>query len=307
MSSDKKTLKIKFDKKHTKKPHCSYQSNNQFIEYYLPNNYNYKVVGPNDNNYDIFIANVQTIHELDKSKINILVSVENMTKWTWYKHKEKYGDFGDSSINIYIYNHKSNLEQTYNYLCVPAIHTYINYFKNNYNTIQNKLDKAIDFNDRKFILIINRSKLNKEIDTVIDDIQKLFPNEKIDNIDLYSDQIKEVSCYHTKELLNVFSKYKFILCMENSYFDGYITEKIFNCFYANSIPLYKGAFNVSKFINKDSYIDLRNSLWKKKMINLSKDRNAFINMIKCNKLTKDYNDKNYKTLMFNVIKNKLKG
>lgn len=39
--------------------------------------------------------------------------------------------------------------------------------------------------------------------------------------------------------------------------DGYITEKIIDCFYAGTIPLYLGAPDIDKYIPKDCYIDCR--------------------------------------------------
>lgn len=55
----------------------------------------------------------------------------------------------------------------------------------------------------------------------------------------------------------VLSRYKYCLCFENMSIDGYITEKIFDCIYAGTIPLYLGAPNVASFIPEDVYIDVR--------------------------------------------------
>jgi hypothetical protein len=53
------------------------------------------------------------------------------------------------------------------------------------------------------------------------------------------------------------SKYCFSLCFENMKMQGYITEKIFDCFYAGTIPIYLGAPDVSELIPKTAYIDCR--------------------------------------------------
>jgi len=65
----------------------------------------------------------------------------------------------------------------------------------------------------------------------------------------------------------VLSRYQFCLCFENMAMDGYITEKIFDCFYAGTIPLYLGAPDISKYIPEEIYIDCRNfsswsAMWK---------------------------------------------
>jgi hypothetical protein len=55
----------------------------------------------------------------------------------------------------------------------------------------------------------------------------------------------------------VLSQYKFSLCFENMAMKGYVTEKIFDCFYAGAIPLYLGATDISGLIPADAYIDCR--------------------------------------------------
>lgn len=56
--------------------------------------------------------------------------------------------------------------------------------------------------------------------------------------------------------LPVLSDYDFCLCIENSRFPGYITEKIFDCFAVGTIPIYYGASDVTYFLPKDTFIDL---------------------------------------------------
>lgn len=52
-------------------------------------------------------------------------------------------------------------------------------------------------------------------------------------------------------------EYKFVLCLENSIFPGYITEKIFDCFFAGSVPLYLGAPDIEKYIPADTFINIK--------------------------------------------------
>lgn len=51
--------------------------------------------------------------------------------------------------------------------------------------------------------------------------------------------------------------YKFALCFENSALEGWITEKIFDCFYAGTVPIYWGAPDVERWIPPECYIDMR--------------------------------------------------
>ena len=58
--------------------------------------------------------------------------------------------------------------------------------------------------------------------------------------------------------LEVLKKYKFSLCYENeSEMNGLISEKIFDCFYAKTVPIFWGAKNIEDYIPKKCYIDFR--------------------------------------------------
>lgn len=52
--------------------------------------------------------------------------------------------------------------------------------------------------------------------------------------------------------------YKFAICYENiKDQNGYITEKVFDCFFAGCVPIYWGAKNVTEHIPKECFIDKR--------------------------------------------------
>ena len=55
----------------------------------------------------------------------------------------------------------------------------------------------------------------------------------------------------------VLNRYSFSLCFENTSFPGYITEKIIDCFFAGTIPVYLGAPDVEHYIPAGSFIDAR--------------------------------------------------
>ena len=53
-------------------------------------------------------------------------------------------------------------------------------------------------------------------------------------------------------------KYKFAICYENARdIPGYITEKIFDCFFSGCIPVYWGANNITDYVPKQCFIDKR--------------------------------------------------
>jgi hypothetical protein len=51
--------------------------------------------------------------------------------------------------------------------------------------------------------------------------------------------------------------YKFAVCFENSILEGWITEKIFDCFYAGTVPIYLGAPDVERWIPPECFVDMR--------------------------------------------------
>lgn len=108
-------------------------------------------------------------------------------------------------------------------------------------------------------------------------------------------KIKNKSCYNSIELLRVFNKYKFIICFENSYNDGYISEKIFNCFFAKTLPIYSGSSIIERFFNEKSFInlkgDINNCIKKIKLLNSSKK--LYELYINSNKINVNYNNENF--------------
>ena len=68
-----------------------------------------------------------------------------------------------------------------------------------------------------------------------------------------------------KELMK---KYKFAICFENAKnFEGWVTEKIFHCFFSGCIPIYYGAKNISNIIPSNCYIDYKSFKNNKELIN----------------------------------------
>lgn len=60
----------------------------------------------------------------------------------------------------------------------------------------------------------------------------------------------------TNDKLKTLSNYKFCICYENEINNnGYITEKIFDCFFSHCIPVYLGSRNVKKYIPSGTFVD----------------------------------------------------
>jgi hypothetical protein len=60
------------------------------------------------------------------------------------------------------------------------------------------------------------------------------------------------------EKFDVIKKYNFYYCYENTIgINGYVCEKIFDCFYCGVVPIYWGAPNIKELIPYDCFIDGR--------------------------------------------------
>lgn len=52
-------------------------------------------------------------------------------------------------------------------------------------------------------------------------------------------------------------RYRFALVIENMALEGWVTEKIFDCFYTGTVPVYFGAPDVERWIPRECFIDMR--------------------------------------------------
>jgi hypothetical protein len=142
----------------------------------------------------------------------------------------------------------------------------------------------------------------------------------IERISFYEklSKYKKIDCYGKTYLSNsnndelpnnftenkqFFQQYKFVICFENSFAEEYITEKLPNVMLGNSIPIYRGAQNVSTYFNTKSFINYENyeksyDKMIEKIIELDKDDEKYKKFLKQPWMTKQ-NKKN--------IENKIKN
>jgi hypothetical protein len=57
--------------------------------------------------------------------------------------------------------------------------------------------------------------------------------------------------------LKLLASYRFALVFENTRFPGYISEKLFDCFFARCVPIYSGAPDVAQYVPPAAFIDVR--------------------------------------------------
>jgi hypothetical protein len=61
----------------------------------------------------------------------------------------------------------------------------------------------------------------------------------------------------TRSKARTLGSYRFAICFENMVLKGWMTEKIFDCFYAGTVPVYWGAPDVLDWVPADCFIDMR--------------------------------------------------
>ncbi len=91
-----------------------------------------------------------------------------------------------------------------------------------------------------------------------------FQNKCPDEFDYYGNywpkEMKKCYCGPVKreDKFKVLSNYKFIISYDSlTHQNGYISEKLFDCFNAKIVPVYWGADNVTDYVPKDCFIDKR--------------------------------------------------
>ena len=227
----------------------------QCLDIFLPSHRKYTIVEEHEP-ADICIVGIQHTDNnlLRENEVNIFLSLENFSVGrSHYKHFNKFERYNNPMIKLYIYNDVCIPRKN----VVPVIYQRVNYFnriKNNYKALN------IPFQKKKFCLFTSRNLLNNNKQYVVRGLQQLG---KVDTLDQYNHIIKNKSCYNGIELLQIYSQYKFVIAFENSSSQGYITEKIFNVFLANSIPIYDGDTNVTEFINPNSFLQYNNMIVQK--------------------------------------------
>jgi hypothetical protein len=262
----------------------------------------------NNNNPNTIVCNIYDIQETSidtsKNRFNIMLCVENCNAYNHFQHYNKYGSYGNENVLIYIYNHIDKFVKTSNYVAIPVMYLQIDYFQKYQECIQPAI--ITPFKDKKFCLIVSFSRFpnqDNKINKMVDTIKQMGECHSIK--DFY--HMKNISCYHDVQLLNLFNEYKFVLCFENSFNNGYITEKIFNCFFAKTIPLYFGPSDKYRYFNKNALIDLDNNvkLTTDLIRLLNANENIYGNFVSNAKINKQFDNEDYSKKTKQFIQEKL--
>jgi len=119
-----------------------------------------------------------------------------------------------------------------------------------------------DFKDKKLIVNISGNKSSKKTHELYSErlkTIKYFENNHLEEFDLYGFGWDKITNPSYKGVVvnksEVLKNYKFALCYENmKNINGYITEKMFDCFYANIVPVYWGPNNIHEYVPSECFI-----------------------------------------------------
>lgn len=146
-----------------------------------------------------------------------------------------------------------------------AIIDNVKYFKINYPYFFESLDyicTAKEFNEKKLLVNISGNKFSTHKNELYSErlkVIRFYEQGYDDTFELYGRGWPKNMRTFKGECLrkrDVYRNFRFALCLENMCdVNGYITEKIFDCFSSGIVPIYWGANNVSDYIPASCYID----------------------------------------------------
>lgn len=94
--------------------------------------------------------------------------------------------------------------------------------------------------------------------------QELSTYKKVDSCGSYMNNL-DMSCpggHSSPEYLDFISRYKFMICFENSSQPNYFTEKLMNAYYGGTIPIYWGDPLIFDKVNPDAILYLKSDFTK---------------------------------------------
>lgn len=267
------------------------------LEMFLPRKYSYVLV-PASEPADICLIEVSFKDStlLRENETNIYVGLENVSAVDqygnsrgWYVFRNNFG-WSHPMVRTHIHNDKSEAK----YLqdkdgkpvahWIPTVYFRISHYHHYVPKIIPTWD-ATPFENKRFCLFASRNMMNARKEQVLNMMSTMGKIDTFKSPVVLQQfpNIGSVSCYYGRELLHLYSQYKFVLNFENSSTDGYVTEKIFNVLAAGVVPVYHGAPDIAEYVNKDCFVhcDGDPNVVLRQLHKLDTDKRAYEQMTKC--------------------------
>lgn len=217
---------------------------------------------------EVYNTDILITHNIDEADIlventQITTSLRTIKKWkhTYLFSGESYIRSDKDEYSCVLYGNRIHK----NIINIPLyIPYYISSFDESY-IIENKRPniKNVPEND---ILVMVSNPGGKIRNDFMQELDKYF---KVTYAGNYKNNtgVALPHYYNSNEFREYVSKFKFILAMENSEEDTYITEKITHGFLAGTIPIYWGSKRITDYFNSDRFLEI-------------KDQSDFVSIIK---------------------------
>lgn len=230
-----------------KDPH----NDNYFTHFIKENIGLIKTVYPNDNP-DILISscmgNINNVKNI-KAKCKIFFYGENLNRYPPYNNKKLLYDTFDLIVGF------KQTDLSKKQIRFPLWLIYYPYYSYNKNDniltyIQNKYNQNIKKTKNLFSTIIARHDRGGQRTKICNELSK-YGDIKAPGT--FYKNTESIGSKHIDKI-NYISNSKYNICPENSKFEGYFTEKIFQAFEGGTIPLYWAIdFPEPEIINKNKY------------------------------------------------------
>lgn len=232
---------------------------------------------------NIFDIQETDIPPPEKGSLNVLFCYENCVAHSWYKHHQKYGDYGDKNIQIYLYNHIDEIVETDDYIAIPLLWFRLAYFEKYYQDHKPSIIRRKEQQQFGILTTDNfrNGNIKKSLYETVSRVGKTYFMRQ------FKQQIQYESIYSTN-FLDFINNFRFAILSENSSAPGYITEKLFLCYHARVIPIYYGN-DPERYFNEDSFINAKNMTLEQiyeKVKYLNENDKAYRKMINKPKLKK---------------------
>lgn len=274
------------------------ENNDRYFSKFIQHNFNYKVIEVKPNqNPDILISSCRGGDFNSIKNINAHIKIfyygENLNRFPPYNNQEKLIQVFDLIIGF------NNTDLSMKKLYFPLWLIYYKYYSFESN------DNLLKYIETKYLQ--NKNKNKTYLSTLVCRHDRQGQRTKICNVIQKYGNIYYGGDFRNnvgkigntiEDKVNFISQSYFNICPENSKFQGYVTEKIFQAFEGGTIPIYWGEKLPEKnIINKDKYIfcNLENQLILNQQIKHAvENKDKFLNgPLFCNtakdELTKIYN------------------
>jgi len=226
-------------------------NDNYFTKFIEENIGPVKKVNPTENP-DILIAscmgNINNVQNI-KAKCKLFYYGENLNRYPPYNNDKLLYDTFDLIIGF------KHTDLSKKQIRFPLWLMYYHYYKYNENDniltyIQNKYNENIKKQKEFFGTIIARHDSGGERTLIFNELSKYG---KIKSPGTYRKNTQSIGNTHNDKI-NYISRGTYNICPENSVYEGYFTEKIFQAFEGGTIPLYWAVdLPEPEIINKNKY------------------------------------------------------